>query len=216
MNNERGKFIVFEGVGGSGKGTQIDKAHDLIHRNNRVIQTREPGGSPAAEHIRKLIFDLKDRKLIGPDEQMVLFFAARKIWMNEIVLPALDEGIHVLADRCYTSTGAYQGYAEGGDQRKILELADVVVGDYKPDAVILLKISRETSMKRRGKDIDGDPFDKETPEYFDRLIAGYSKMAKSGWGNLNWYVVNGEEDPETVSAYVKKVLEDILQKKLKS
>lgn len=217
MNNERGKFVVFEGIGGSGKGTQIKKAYDLLSGNYStrfLIRTREPGGAPAAEHIRQLIFDLRAKKLIGPDEQMVLFFAARKIWMKEEVIPTLAGHAHVLADRCYTSTGAYQGYAEGGDQKKILELAEVVVGDYKPDAVLLFRISRETSMKRRGKDINGDPFDKETPEYFDRLIAGYDEMARTGWGGLNWYVVNGEPEPEIVSESVAKVLEDIFQKKL--
>ena len=213
---ERGKFIVFEGIGGSGKGTQIELARNLLVKNGlSAIFTREPGGLPPSEDIRKLIFDLRDRKLIGPEGQMVLFFAARKLWINGVVAPNLGKGMNVLTDRCHTSTGAYQGYAEGGDHKQIMEIADVVMGAYKPDAVILLDISKEISMERRGKNVNGDPFDKEAPEYFDRLIAGYREMAKTGWGGLKWYVVDGEVGVEEVSESVTKVLEEIFEKKLK-
>jgi dTMP kinase len=212
---EKGKFVVIEGVGGSGKGTQVERAKNLLTKNGlQTVYTREPGGLAPAEEIRKLIFSLRDRKLIGPEGQMVLFFAARKLWVDGVVAPSLNKGINVLTDRCHTSTGAYQGYAEGGNQNQILNIADIVLGEYKPDAVILLDISRETSMLRRGKDVNGDPFDKETPEYFDRLIAGYREMAHTGWGNLKWYVVNGEPEPEAVSESVAKVLENIFERKL--
>ncbi len=213
---ERGKFVVFEGVGGSGKGTQINEAYRLLLMNDMfVTKTREPGGIEAAEQVRRLIFDLRERKLINPGEQIVLFFAARKVWVDSIVIPNLNKNINVLADRCYTSTGAYQGYAEGGDLKRILDLAEVVMGNYKPDAIIFLDISKETSMRRRGADINGDPFDKESSEYFDKLIAGYREMARTGWGGLRWFVVNGERKPEVVSEFVAKVLEDIFERKLR-
>ena len=74
---ERGKLIVFEGIGGSGKGTQIEYAKNLLTKNGLgAIYTREPGGLEPAEEIRELIFHLRDKKLIGPEGQMVLFFAA--------------------------------------------------------------------------------------------------------------------------------------------
>jgi dTMP kinase len=215
MERERGKFVVLEGAGGSGKGVQIEVAKSLLSNNGlKVISTREPGGVESSEEIRKLIFELRDQKLIGAEGQMVLFFAARMFWVQHKVKPALYRGYNVLTDRCHTSTGAYQGYAEGGDQNQILRIADVVLGTCKPDAVILLDISRETSVKRRGGDTQGDPFDKETPEYFDRLIAGYREMAKTGWGGLNWFVVDAEPKLDVVSESVAKVLEDIFEKKL--
>lgn len=214
-NMERGKFIVIEGIGGSGKSTLIPMCQELLTQNGlKTIYTREPGGLVPAEEIRQLIFDLKDKKLIGAEGQMSLFFAARKIWINGLVGPAIDSGVNVLTDRCHTSTGAYQGYAEGGDQKKILAIADIVMRNYKPDAVIFLDIERETSLKRRGKDVNGDPFDKEPPEYFDRLIAGYREMAQNSWGGLKWYRVNAELELTEVSKSVVKVLEDIFHKKL--
>ena len=212
---ERGKLIVFEGIGGSGKGTQIEYAKNLLTKNGLgAIYTREPGGLEPAEEIRELIFHLRDKKLIGPEGQMVLFFAARKLWVEAVVAPNIDGGVNVLTDRCHTSTGAYQGYAEGGDQDQILAIADEVLGAYKPDAVIFLDISKKTSQKRRGNNIQGDPFDKESEEYFDRLIAGYREMAKTGWGGLKWYIVDGEPEPSMVSESVAKVLEEIFGRKL--
>lgn len=214
MAIKRGKFIVFEGSGGSGKGTQIKKAKKLLLANGlKVVTTREPGGVPVSEEMRSFIFALKERKLIGSEGQMVLFFAARKFWIDKFVKPNIDNGTSVLSDRCYMATAAYQGYGEGGSQSQILGIADVAVGRYKPDAVILLDISPEASMKRR-ENPDGDPYDKESVEFFERVIAGYRKMAKTNWGRLNWYMVDGEPEPEVVAEAVVQVLENIFSRKL--
>ncbi|MBI4157864.1 dTMP kinase [Candidatus Woesebacteria bacterium] len=212
---ERGKFVILEGVGGSGKGTQIEIAKNLLIKNGlETISTREPGGVGESEKIRELIFELKGKGLIGAEGQMAMFFTARKFWVDLLVKPNIDKGVNVLGDRGYPATGAYQGYAEGGDQKKILAIADIVMGKYKPDAVVLLDISAGTSQKRRWGDVNGDPFDRETPEYLDRLVAGYREMAQIGWGGLPWFVVNGESEPMAVSESMAKVLEDIFEKKL--
>jgi dTMP kinase len=212
---ERGKFVVFEGPGGSGKGTQIEFSEKLLKANKLpTVFTREPGGIEAAETIRNLIFVLRRKELIKAEGQMVLFFAARQLWVVGVVKPNIDKGVNVLTDRSYASTGAYQGYAEGGDQKTILEIADAIMGDYKPDAVILLDVSRETSLKRRGINTNGDPFDERPPEYFDKVIAGYREMAAAGWGGLNWFMVNGEMKPELVSEEIAKILEDVFHQKL--
>jgi dTMP kinase len=213
---ERGKFIVIEGVGGAGKTTQINYASKLLEQNGlNVIKTREPGGIESAEEIRNLIFDLKEKKLIGHEGQMVLFFAARDLWLKNLVIPNLDNGINVLTDRCHTSTNAYQGYAEGGDKAKILKISEIILGDHKPDAVILLDISSETAIIRK-EDKEGDPFDREDKKYLDRLVAGYREMAKEGWGDLKWYLVNGEKEVSKVNKEVKSVLEKIFEKALSS
>lgn len=213
--NERGKFIIFEGPGGCGKGTQIEIATNILVKNGlKAISTREPGGVGPSEEIRKLIFELKDKKLIGAEGQMVMFFTARKFWVDGLISPNIDNGVNVLGDRGYPSTGAYQGYAEGGDQDRILKMADIIMRGYKPDAVLLLDVSAGTSRKRRGKDVDGDPFDRESPEYLDRVVGGYRDMAKNNWGDLNWFVVNAEPTPEVVSESIAKVLEDIFETKL--
>ena len=209
----RGKFIVFEGVGGSGKTTQIELAKDFLEKKGlKVLTTREPGGVEASEKIRELIFALRDKNLVGPEGQVVLFFAARYLWLNSLVKLALTNGINVLTDRAHTSTAAYQGFAEGGDLDQILKVSEVVMEGVKPDAVILLDISPETSIKRRAAETNGDPFDKQNEDYFRRLIAGYREMAQEGWGDLKWYMVNGEGTIEEVQARISEVLTQIFEK----
>ena len=211
----RGQLIVIDGVGGSGKTTQIGFVEKILQKNNlEVVVTREPGGLESAESIRQLIFDLRERNLIGPEGQMTLFFAARKLWLHGVVKPNIDNGVNVLTDRSHTSTGAYQGYAEGGDMDKILKIADVVMRGYKPDAIIFLDIDLETSLKRRGKNSEGDPFDKQGNEYLARLIAGYRKMAEDNWDGLKWYTIDGNQTPELVTKSIAKVLKNIFKKDL--
>lgn len=82
----------------------------------------------------------------------------------------------------------------------------------KPDAVILLDISPETSIKRRAAETNGDPFDKQNEDYFRRLIAGYREMAQEGWGGLKWYMVNGEGTIEEVQVRISEVLTQIFEK----
>lgn len=215
MIQERGKFVVLEGVGGSGKDIQIEIAKNLLIKNGlKTISTREPGGVAEAEKIRELIFALKAKGLIGAEGQMAMFFTARKFWVDLLVRPNIEKGIHALVNRSYPSTNAYQGYAEGGNREKILAIADEVMGTCKPDAVLLLDISAGTSLKRRGFDVNGDPFDRETPEYTERVVAGYREMAKTNWGDLRWFVVNGEPGPQVVSESIAKALEDIFERKL--
>jgi dTMP kinase len=208
----RGKLIVFEGVGGSGKTTQIELAREFLQEKGlKVLTTREPGGVEASEKIRELIFALRERNLIDPGEQMVLFFAARYLWLKYQVKPALAKGINVLTDRAHTSTAAYQGFAEGGDLDQILKVSEVVMEGVKPDAVIFLDVSPETSIKRRATETNGDPFDKQGEDYLRRLIAGYRKMAQESWGDLKWYMVNGEGTIEEVQARVSEVLSQIFE-----
>jgi len=212
MNQERGKFIVFEGVGGSGKTTQIELAKKFLEEKGlKVLTTREPGGVEASEKIRELIFALRDKNLIGPEGQMVLFFAARYLWLNSLVKPALAEGINVLTDRAHTSTATYQGFAEGGNMEQILAISEVVMEGARPDAVIFLEVSEETSIKRRAAETNGDPFDKQGRDYLGKLIAGYRKMVQESWGGLKWYMVNGEGTVEEVQARVSEVLRRIFE-----
>jgi dTMP kinase len=215
MTIERGKLIVFEGVGGSGKSTQIRRAKKYLcdEKGIDVLRTREPGGVKGAEIIRKLIFDLKEAKIVNADHQMALFFASRKIWLESKVKPTLGRGGWVLTDRCDTSTNAYQGYGEGGDLATIAQFSSFIMGTCRPDAVLLIDISIETFMKRRGGNPDGDPFDKMGPDYCLRVIEGYRKMAKDRWMDMNWYLIDGEGSISEVWGEVRNVLDFLATKK---
>lgn len=219
---ERGKFIVFEGVNGCGKGTQISYAEKLLKNNGyKVKLTREPGGTKAGEQIRNLIFKLRSengedgKPLINSGEQMVLFFACRHLLAKNIVEPNVKKGKIVLSDRLHPSTGAFQGYGEGGDMKKILKIADIVLEKNRPDAIILLDLDPEKAVERSKKrNVTDDPWDRQQLEFFQKVVNGYREMARTNWDNLHWYMVDGTPEIEKVSQGIKQTLEDILQKKL--
>ncbi len=210
--SERGKFIVFEGVGGSGKSTQIELARLHLEKLGRdVITTREPGGIPEAECIREFIFQLKGERVINADQQVALFFAARNFWVKRLVIPQLTEGLDIISDRTYPSTNAYQGYGEGADCTIIQKMSQIVMGEYKPNGIILLDISPDTAISRKKLNSAGDPFDEQEFEYYERVIEGYREMASTGWfNNTSWYVVDGEQPIDAVSEDVKMILKRII------
>lgn len=205
---ERGKFIILEGPGGSGKSTQLPKAVDYLKKNGiNAIETREPGGIAQAELIRKKIFELKGLGLINADQQFGLFCSARAIWVNEVVEPNLAKGKSVISDRSFPASCAYQGYAEGGDRENILNVSKVIMGNAWPNAIIYYDISPETSNKRSIK--GEDPFDDEKLSWTIKLVRGYREMWMTNWGGINWYTVDGENSIPKVSRQTQKVLDEI-------
>jgi thymidylate kinase len=94
-----------------------------------------------------------------------------------------------VTDRAFSSTGAYQGFAEGGDLKQIEKITKVVMGDCMPDLIILLDISVKTAMERK-TDKEGDPYDHESIKYFEKLVDGYRYLAKTNWCGVKW-VSNG-------------------------
>ena len=208
---ERGKFVGIEGMGRAGKSTVISGAADHIRsRGFDVIATREPGGVPEAEAIRNLIFRLKSKDILTPDQQIAMFFTARNFWLEKLVRPHLESGKIVMTDRSYPATAAYQGYGEGGNLQLIEAWSEEIVGNLKPDAIILLDISVDV-FHQRNRDDGGDPFDSKPTQYHERVIEGYREMARNNWGGLRWYVVNGEQPRKDVLADVNFCLDQIIK-----
>lgn len=160
-----GKFITFEGGDGAGKSTQIRRlAAALVATGRKVTQTREPGGTPAAEAVRQLLLS-GAAKSMGPDGEAILFAAARTDHMDKIIRPALSAGEWVLCDRFIDSTRAYQGAGGGVDERLLRALERVAVGETRPDLTIILdipvEVGRERIHARHGADRDADRFEDE-------------------------------------------------------
>lgn len=211
MKKRKGKFIVFEGAGGCGKTTQITIIKKYLSQKKvPVLTTREPGGEKSAETIRNLIFLLKDKKLINADHQMALFSAARYFWVRKIIAPNLAKGKFIISDRTFTATGAFQGYAEGGDQKTILGISKEIMGECWPDAVIYFDVSAETSRKRSLK--EEDAFDRESFAFVKRIVNGYRKMARENWGKIKWYTIDGEKSIPEVTEDLKKVIDKIIKR----
>lgn len=144
----RGKFITFEGGEGAGKSTQVKRlAEALRAEGHSVVTTREPGGAPGAEDIRKLLVEGEPGRW-DPLTEAILHFAARREHLARTVLPALDRGDWVISDRFADSTMAYQAYGQGVPAEKIAALYREIVGDLRPDLTIVLDLPPEQGLHR--------------------------------------------------------------------
>ncbi len=141
------RFITFEGGEGAGKSTQVKLlAERLLQAGIALVQTAEPGGTPIAMGIRRILLSDAARAL-NPDDEAVLFAAARADHVRRVIRPALDRGDWVVCDRFFDSTRAYQGSA-GVDAATLDAWEREAVGATRPDLTLLLDLSPETGLAR--------------------------------------------------------------------
>jgi dTMP kinase len=187
--SRRGRFITFEGLDGTGKSTQLRKlAAALRQSGHKVVETREPGGTPTGEKIRKVALDSATAGL-APLAEMALMFASRAQHITEVIEPGLAAGAIVLCDRFTDSTEAYQGNGRKLGSEVVLELHRVLCGNLQPDLTLLLDSNPEASIGRArrrnkrdakagGKTHDENRFEQETRAFFARVREGFAKIAK--------------------------------------
>ena len=144
----RGLFITFEGMDGSGKTTQLRRLAEHLRAQGRaVVETAEPGGTAIGRKIRQILLDAQNQEL-SPTAELLLYFASRAQNVNESILPALDRGEIVLADRFTDSTLAYQGCARGLSAEVVLTLDKIACRGLQPELTLLLEISPIDSLAR--------------------------------------------------------------------
>jgi dTMP kinase len=205
----RGRFISFEGGEGSGKSTQIRLlAGRLATAKQRVIVTREPGGSPGAEIIRHLVLSGMG-KLLGADAETLLFAAARDDHVHTIIEPALKQGVWVLCDRFFDSTRVYQG-ALGKVAPGILNaMQRVTIGDLKPDLTIILDVPVEVGLMRaavRRGNAAADRFEAEDIKFHQELREAYRQIAVAE--PQRCVLIDATAEPDIVAANVWSALRD--------
>ncbi len=173
-----GHFITFEGGEGAGKSTQARRLAQVLERHGHgVVVTREPGGSPGAEHIRSLIVS-GDTDKWTPLTETLLVFAARADHLDRTIRPALDRGEWVICDRFVDSTFAYQGIGQGMSPDTIAGLRDLVVGSDMPGLTLILDLPVETGLGRAGKrDHDEDRFERMGDEFHRKLRQAFLDIA---------------------------------------
>jgi dTMP kinase len=143
-----GRFITLEGGEGAGKSTQVRRLQaSLEERGVRCITTREPGGSPGAEEIRRLLVQ-GDTDKWEPVSETLLLFAARADHISRTIRPALASGVYVICDRFTDSTYAYQGVGRGLDRETIRRIETLAIGDFRPDITLLLDIDPKVGLLR--------------------------------------------------------------------
>ncbi|MPZ31430.1 MAG: dTMP kinase [Rhodospirillales bacterium] len=173
-----GRFITLEGGEGAGKSTQIARLKGWLEgRGHRVTTTREPGGSPGAEMIRKLLVEGPVERWDGTTEAL-LHFAARREHLRSTVWPALKRGEWVASDRFADSTLAYQGYGHGIDAKIFEQLYAVAAGSFRPDLTIILDLPIEIGLKRAAERRGAETRYESLPrEFHARVRAGFLEIA---------------------------------------
>lgn len=199
-----GKLVTLEGGEGAGKSTAIAfVAQRLRARGIELVQTREPGGTPAGEAIRALVLDPAHRDLHAETE-LLLMFAARAQLVRDIVEPALARGAWVLSDRFTDASYAYQGGGRGLDPGFIAELERRVVAR-KPDLSLLLDLPvRDGLARARGRG-DSDRIESEAELFFERVRSAYRARAASE--PARWRVIDASQPLDNVLADLGAVID---------
>ena len=203
----KGKFIVFEGIDGCGKTTQINEIYKwlpvsgLIKKESEIIKTREPGGSRLGRKIRELI--LSNDNEIKPENitELLLYYADRSEHISKVISPALNSGNWVLSDRFTGSTLAYQGYGRNINIETIRILDSIICKKIRPDITIFLEISPEISISRRINRIP-DRIESEGMAFLKKVDRGFKLIAKKE----NWKTVNSSNDINTITNHIKNIL----------
>jgi dTMP kinase len=184
---QRGLFITFEGLDGSGKTTQIKRlAAWMRKRGAEPVVTRQPGGTETGDRIRELLLDSRSAGL-APLAEMALMFADRAQAIAEVIEPALAAGKTVLCDRFTDSTEAYQGGGRELGSEVVLEMHRLICGGLRPDLTLLLLPSLERSLERarrrneRAGANDGKDegrFEAEQEAFYRRVWEKYRAIAE--------------------------------------
>lgn len=197
-------FISFEGIDGSGKSTQATLlASELRRRGRQVVLTREPGGSPGAEEIRKLLVEGGETRW-SAETEVLLFTAARRDHLERVIQPAITNGTTVITDRFADSTRVYQGAARA-DLRTLVDQLHEMMIRTEPDLTFLIDLpadlAHHRSLSRGGNE---DRFEGMGLEFQKRLRQGFLDLAASSPDRIR--LVDGRGAADEVSARVLAAL----------
>jgi dTMP kinase len=205
-----GRFIVLEGPDGAGKSEQAARlAARLSAQGHAVTFTREPGGTPLGEQVRRILLDPADVPR-GPLADVLLFNAARSQLVADVIRPALARGDILVCDRYATSTMAYQGYGSGIDRDMLATIQAFATGGLLPDLVVVIDVPVEVGLARRdaGRAEERTRFedgDRHDLAFHQRVRAGYLEMAAAD--PQRWVVVDGRGTPDDVAEAVARAAE---------
>ncbi len=205
----KGKFIVFEGIDGSGKTTQLKLLGDQLQQQGLpVLYTREPGGTRIGDAIRGILLNPAHSELV-PQAEALLYAAARAQHVAQVVKPALASGTIVLCDRFLDSSLAYQGFGRGMDIGLLESINEPATDGLVPDLTIILSFFTGDGIdriKRSGRPIDR--IEREAGTFHMRVGAGYLTLAQRDPGRYS--IINANRSEEWVHNDIMAALEGVL------
>ncbi len=208
----RGLFISFEGIDGAGKSTHIARVADMFRQAGRVVVlTREPGGTPVSEKLRKLVL----HEPMDPLTEALLMFAARREHLVQVIEPALARGDVVLCDRFTDATFAYQGGGRGFDWQVLGRLEHMVQalpdGSLRqPDLTVWFDLDPLIAAERLASARVPDKFESQPADFFAAVRAGYARR-QAEMPN-RFARIDAAQPMEVVGADVSRIVSDWLQR----
>jgi len=172
-------FITFEGSEGCGKSTQVKR---LAARLERVgipfLVTREPGGTPIGESIRELLQFAPHNAGMTPETELLLFEASRSQLVREIIKPALERGVCLIADRFFDSTTVYQCAARKLDRQIVERLNAFAISDCVPDITFVLDVDAGTARSRMQQPRRADRMEQQPSEFYEQVREAYRDLVR--------------------------------------
>lgn len=200
----QGLFVSFEGIDGSGKSTQARRLAERLRTEGRdVVLTREPGGSPGAEEIRRLVLE-GDKDRWSAETEILLFTAARRDHLERVIAPALAAGQVVICDRFADSTRMYQGLGRGDLRGAVDQLHSLMIGR-EPDLTVLIDIDPGVGLGRALSRGGGE-------ERFESFGEGMQAQMRAGFLALaqefadRFVVIDGARDMDAVAEDVVRTV----------
>lgn len=204
----KAKLITLDGIDGAGKTTQLEVIRQwFAARGLPVLFTREPGGTALGETLRGLLLDAQGR--VSLKTETLLMFAARQQHLDEVILPALAAGTHVVCDRFTDASYAYQGSGRGLGAEAVAVLEQWVQGGLRPDLTLVLDVPLATALARLNAGRDKDRFEREDAAFFARVRDTYLQRAAAE--PQRCVVVDSSRSKETVKAQIEAVLAERFQ-----
>lgn len=173
----RGIFITIEGPDGAGKTTQRDLLKKYFEEKGYdVLITRDPGGNPISEEIRKIILN-KDFTEMGYMTELLLYASARAQLVKENIKPALESGKAVIADRFVDSSAVYQGIGRDLGVDTVYKVNEFALQGVMPDMTFLLDLDAEAGIARKRNQTELDRMENEKMEFHQKVVRGYRLLA---------------------------------------
>ncbi|MEO6697255.1 MAG: dTMP kinase [Gammaproteobacteria bacterium] len=207
---KRGRFITVEGGEGAGKSTCIGTIRDhLQNAGQRVIVTREPGGTALSEQIRDLLLTHRQEG-VAVETEILLMFAARAEHLARVIHPALAAGQWVVSDRFTEASYAYQGGGRGVPRERIEVLEQWLQGELRPDLVLLLDIPVRLGLERAALRSARDRFESEDLAFFERVRADYLEQARQHPERFR--IIDASRQIAEVQQRIKPILDELLSR----
>jgi dTMP kinase len=208
VTNPRGRFISIEGGEGAGKSTQVGLLVAALGRAGIPVRaTREPGGSPGGEAIRRLLLEGEGERWDAVGEALLLV-AARRDHVARVITPALAQGVWVVSDRFADSTMSYQGYGKGLGLQDLTTLHRFALGDFAPDLTVILDLPVEIGLARAAARSVADRFERLDRDFHEKLREGFHQIAAENPARC--VLIDAAGDPQTVHRAVIAVVEQRL------